>query len=113
MNSTTYQKKKEIAITNCADTLSIRFSLASGLNTGVYGRIYRNGGAVGSERLENHASSHAYYTFTETISGWSDGDLLQLYIKGYTTTSNWCKDLKIRGTIKSLEKESSGFTDNL
>lgn len=113
VNSTTYQKKKEIEMTVCADTITIRFSLASGLNTGVYGQIYRNGVAVGTERLENHATSGAYYTFDETISGWSDGDLLQLYLKGYTTTSNWCKNLIIRGEIKTLERDTSGFTSQL
>jgi len=55
----------------------IKFDLksANGAIT-VYGRIYRNGVAVGTEQS---TSSTTYNTYSEDISGWSAGDLIQLY----------------------------------
>lgn len=57
--------------------LRIKFSLAKGGGTTVYGQIYRNGVAVGT--LQSTATSTGV-EFSEDISGWSAGDLCQLYI---------------------------------
>lgn len=51
----------------------------------VYGQIYRNGVAVGTERT---TSSTSYVGFTEDISGWNVGDLLQIY--GHSNGSEEC-----------------------
>ena len=48
-------------------------------------RIYRNGVAVGVEKTRNTTS---YATFSDTISGWSAGDLVQLYQK--TSSGDTC-----------------------
>ncbi len=42
----------------------------------VYGRIYRNGVAVGTERSTTLIS---YTTYSQDITGWSEGDTIQLY----------------------------------
>lgn len=76
-NSYAWVKKKEIQV-NRAGTLRIKFDLRTNSGTQTAkGRVYRNGVAVGTERT---TSSTTYVTFTEDISGWSAGDLVQLYI---------------------------------
>ena len=72
-----YTKVKEIQIGQ-AGTLRIKFDLmGSGFYFG-YGRVYRNGAAVGTEQSDK---SIAYTTKSQDISGWSIGDLCQLYYK--------------------------------
>ena len=73
----TYVKKKEIVL-DYGGTLRIKFDLRHDAGATAYGRIYRNGAAVGTERSTTSAT---YVTFSEDISGWSPGDLCQLYIK--------------------------------
>jgi hypothetical protein len=60
-------------------TLRIVFSLSSDGLSGhyTYGQIYRNGSALGTER---HTYSSSPEEFSEDISGWSTGDLCQLYM---------------------------------
>ena len=75
---TDYTKKIEIVLPR-AGTLRIKFWLfydAGGAST-TYGKIYRNGIAVGTER----SISSTMTEFSEDISGWSSGDLLQIYVK--------------------------------
>jgi hypothetical protein len=43
-----------------------------------YGRIYRNGSAVGTERS---TSSETDVVFSQDISGWTAGDMVQIYAK--------------------------------
>ena len=100
-NSTTYTKEKEIGpipddIFSNDSVLSIMFTLKSqaGFVT-VYGRIYRNGVAVGTEQSTVNTNYVPYY---ETISGWSACDLVQLY----TRTSNgsysvYVDNFRVRG----------------
>jgi len=72
---TSYTKVKEIRISR-GGTLRIKFDLKSSVSGAVYGRIYRNGVAVGTEQT---TSSQTYVTESEDIDGWSSGDLCQLY----------------------------------
>lgn len=76
---TSYTKIAEMYIPR-SGSLRIKFSLA-GNDGGVttYGRIYRNGSAVGTERTQSGAGS--LIDQSEDISGWTAGDLLQLYSK--------------------------------
>jgi len=74
--SETYVEAKEIKIYR-PGTYRIKFDLAivgSGLTA--YGRIYRNGEAIGTERSTSETS---WTTFSEDIAGWEEGDLIQLY----------------------------------
>lgn len=84
---TTYTKKKEIAIFR-AGNARITFSLRASADT-AYGRIYKNGVAIGTERT---TTSGAYVDFTEDISGLVKGDLIQLYLKNSGTTSTSYSD---------------------
>ncbi|MEK7549192.1 MAG: hypothetical protein AAB496_01755, partial [Patescibacteria group bacterium] len=72
--SATYVKLKETKI-GVGGTLRIKFSI-KGIGGPLYGRIYRNGVAVGTER---NTSSDTYVEFSEDIGGWSAGDLVQVY----------------------------------
>lgn len=82
--STSYVKKKEMALKR-GGSFRVRFGLHTEVGGSVvYGRIYKNGVAVGTERsTEEYSTSPAY--FEEDISGWSSGDNLQLYIKSSST----------------------------
>lgn len=74
-----YTKKKTITLDtlhNTPSTIRISFDLKSGtFMTGVYGKIYKNGGAVGTERTH---SGDTYIEFTEDLS-FEDGDTLELW----------------------------------
>jgi hypothetical protein len=70
---TSYTKLKEIRLGK-AGTLRIKFDA---MGDGFRARIYRNGAAVGTERT----LTVSYQTFSEDISGWSVGDLCQLYAR--------------------------------
>jgi len=62
-------------------TLRISFDLKMAPNVfgqTAYGKIYRNGAAVGTERTTTDTSNYA--TFSEDIAGWSAGDNIQLYL---------------------------------
>ena len=55
----------------------IKFDMkTSNVGNVVYGRIYRNGVAVGTEHSTTLIS---YTTYPQDITGWSEGDLIQLY----------------------------------
>ncbi len=84
--ATAYAKVKEITLSSIPQsTLRIYFGLNSGDPTvWVYAQIYRNGVAVGTER-STQSSASVY--FTEDISGWSNGALLQLF--AYTTNATY------------------------
>lgn len=58
-------------------TIRVKFDIRA-TTAKTYGRIYRNGGAVGTEQS---TESDTFVTFSEDMAGWSAGDLLQLYIK--------------------------------
>ena len=77
--SISYVKLKETKI-GVGGTLRIKFSIkteASASGT-VYGQIYKNGVAVGTER---NTGSNTYVEYSEDIGGWSAGDLVQVYVK--------------------------------
>jgi len=66
-------------------TLKIRFRLKSGdagLATNVYAKIYRDGIAVGTERVTLQT---AYQTYSQDIIDWNAGDIIQIY--AYTTNA--------------------------
>lgn len=69
-------------------TLRFKFSLKTP-STGVtaYGRIYRNGSAVGTLRSTNSVS---YVSYTQDISGWQAGDELKLSVWS-SLASNYAK----------------------
>lgn len=77
--------------------LGITFTQEEVSNSGTsYARIYRNGVAVGAERSANHGASPK--TSSEIISGWVNGDHLQIY--GYHNVGGTMKvyAMKIYGS---------------
>jgi hypothetical protein len=76
----TYTKVNDITIV-FAGTYRVKFELAASTSHSshpVYGRIYKNGVAVGTERS---TSSGTYIEFTEDLT-FAAGDNIQLYTKG-------------------------------
>lgn len=89
-STTAYVKVKEIVIPR-AGALRIKFALKSSANY-AYGRIYRNGAAIGTERSQ----PNSYQTYSEDVSGWSPGDLCQLYIHSQLVTDTaYAKEFRI------------------
>lgn len=80
---TSYVKVKEIKLDKFSGSLRIKFDMKIDVYTGenVYARIYKNGAAVGTEQS---TSSSTYSTKSEDISGLTDNDLVQLYIRSVT-----------------------------
>lgn len=76
-NNLAYEKHKELYIPG-SGTLRIAFDLIPAAIASVYGQIWRNGVAVGTER--SVAGGGAETNFSEDIAGWIAGDLLQIYI---------------------------------
>lgn len=97
---TDYVLKKEISITNGGGTFRIKFDIhgtGAPAPRGAYAKIYRNGVAVGTERVD---STGVYQTFSEDISGWKTGDLIQLYLKTYQNGDNaFCRNFRIYGDV--------------
>lgn len=96
-----YTLLKAMTLTNTpAATLSIAFDLSSDHgSTTVYGRIYRNGVAVGTEQSAVNLGAGVYQEKLESIGGWSDGDELQIYVRYGTGSHVKVKNLEIRGEI--------------
>jgi len=63
-----------------------KMKLQPGWEGGIaYGRIYRNGGAVGTARS---TTSQGGVVFSQDIAGWSVGNLCQLYLRTNNAASN-------------------------
>jgi len=92
--SSTYTKVAEFKIGR-GGTLRIYFELKLSVEVAnVYGRIYRNGVGVGTERITTNTD---YVSFTEDIGGWSIGDLVQLYTRITATTTSvvWSRNFRL------------------
>ncbi|MDD4985833.1 MAG: hypothetical protein PHQ43_08595 [Dehalococcoidales bacterium] len=77
---TSYTLAKTIYLCDRGGTYRIKFDLQNVNGTGTtYGKIYRNGTPVGTERTK---ADNVFETFSEDISGWSAGDSVQLYCYG-------------------------------
>lgn len=78
-----------------ATTLRIYFLLQSADTNAVYGKIYRNITAVGTER-----STTSTWSGSEDITGWSLNDIIKVY--GKMTTTDLCRirNVTLRGTAQ-------------
>jgi hypothetical protein len=86
-----YVKLKEIKIGR-AGTYRIKFT-AKGVNSTGWAKIYKNGSPVGTERIP---PNNNYTEYSEDISGWVVGDLVQVYGHGNGSTIwAYIKDLKL------------------
>lgn len=91
-NSTSYIKVKEIAL-SVSGYIRTYFELRSSTNTIlVFGRVYRNGTALGTERA---ASSTTYVAFTEDLL-FNVGDMAQLYLRSsYDTHYAYARNFRL------------------
>ncbi|HBE42015.1 MAG TPA: hypothetical protein DDW27_12575 [Bacteroidales bacterium] len=109
-NSVTYVKVKTITLGSYVvgdRTLRIKFDLQSNDGNQVRGIIYRNGGSVGAERT---TTSLTYVTYSEDITDWSAGDLIELYIKsdvGGVSRAD-VQNLRVCGSHTILTNEITG-----
>jgi len=78
--ATSYVKMKEIVFYPDGPfgkaELRIKFDLKAAAGEGAYGRIYKNGYAIGTERA---TGSTEYVTYTEDLKGWVVGDHIELW----------------------------------
>jgi len=93
--STGYVKLKETKIAK-SGTYRIKFEIKISGTTSpnAYGQIYRNGVAVGIER---NTASTTYIPYSEDISGWSAGDLIQIYAKNTSAFTTFIRNFRIHG----------------
>lgn len=92
----TYTIKKQITIRQ-RGTIRVKFDLKGSDTTyQFYGRIYVNGIAVGTERLQQGAGATTYVTYSEDITI-APYDLVQLYIKNESTggLTTYCRNFQI------------------
>ena len=100
--ATSYTKVKEIVVTRTG-TLRVSFALASELGGyNAYGRVYRNGVAVGTAR---NTTSTVPQTYSEDISGWAPNDLCQIYACTQNATSPGAKVTNFRLYTGAPERE--------
>lgn len=89
--SETYEKKVELTLNLGAAfigtaQLRIKFDIKRWSTGGTgYGRIYKNGVEIGTERAN---TTDAFITYSEDIAGWANGDKIQLYVKKAVDTYN-------------------------
>jgi len=94
--STTYIKTWE-GYAVYGGTYTIDFTLTNNGATTVYARIYRNGSAVGTER--STGTSAAY---SEDITGWEYGDLIQIYQKVTPSGNGEVTLLKVKTGLRGI-----------
>jgi hypothetical protein len=105
-----YTKKKEI-VCNLAGTWRVNFSLVGAAATTVYGRIYKNGVAYGTERSLSASITQSY---SEDLA-FSAGDLIQVYCYRASATNVSIQDFQIKydATQNLAAYVASKFTVNL
>ena len=94
-----YTLLKEIEIDKIGGDLRIKFDLRADQPStapGAYGQIWKNGAAIGTERTDNTGN---YVTFSEDLTGFLPGDLIQIYAKkGTAVVSAYVQNFRIYGT---------------
>ena len=87
----TYTKYKEIEIGRNG-TYSIYFELRSGDASTAYGRVYKGGAAVGTERSTTETTYQPYAEDIALVAG----DLIQLYAKNNGTNETRIRNFKVK-----------------
>ena len=84
-NQTSYTKIKEIKVNEAySGTIRIKFDLKSATTANAYAKIYKNGVAIGTERIN---ATMTYVTYSEDLSlALVANDLLQVYAHGIPST---------------------------
>lgn len=92
-NSSSYTLIKGFSIPS-AGGYRLKFGLSgSGSSNVGYGRLYRNGSAIGSERS---VSGYGFSTMSQDITGWAIGDSCELWFKTIGLSSEvYVRDFRI------------------
>jgi hypothetical protein len=77
-------------------TIRTYFELHAQAGFTAYGRVYRNGIAVGTERT---TTSTTYVAFTEDIANWLIGDFYQIYAHSSGATYTYVRNQQVRGVL--------------
>lgn len=98
-----YTKKKTITLDTLSlspSTIRVKFDLKAESGTTGYGRVYKNGVAIGTEQS---TTSTSYVTFSEDLS-FEMGDTLELWVKDGTAGSTFvgCVNFRVYGTTAVL-----------
>lgn len=112
-----YAKVKTIALNSLypdPSTLRIKFDLKISTPGGTaYGKLYKNGGAVGTERINGTTN---YVTYSEDIQ-YAEGDTLELYIYKTVAGNAFFRNFQVFGieseiTLKeAIESGDCGIVD--
>ena len=104
---TAYYKLKESRVGGGALRIAFDLKAQYPVEDNVYAKIYRNGVAVGTERITTSAT---YVTFSEDLSGWLPGDLCQVYVHGTAYSQlAYVRNFRIYGTGEDMWKATSGY----
>jgi len=102
ITNTSYAKAKELIVGRDGGARIVFTMLANSGGT-AYGKIYKNGVAIGTERS---TTSSTYVTFSEDFTGFVQGDLIQLYMYRSVSVSADSNSLKFN-ISNPLEAEVS------
>jgi len=94
-NNTSYVKQHEIQIFR-AGTVRIYFELYTTNPNWVYGKVYKNGGAIGTER--SHQTS-AWVGYSEDFTNVVSNDLLQIYIRSGSGSTVSCRYFRVQASV--------------
>jgi hypothetical protein len=96
--ATSYALKKTIVV-NFGGTYRVKFDLRGNTNGLGYGRVYRNGVALGTEQSQNGPTNSAsdYVTKTEDLV-FAAGDSIQIYQKAQSTATSYVRNFRVYGT---------------
>ncbi|MCK4739735.1 MAG: hypothetical protein KAT46_07275 [Deltaproteobacteria bacterium] len=91
-----YEKIKE-SLLRGEGTLRIKFEAYATTGSGgsYHAKIFRNGIEVGTEQI----LTSSYVEFSEDISGWSDGDLIQIYGRRVGGATILVQNLRLYGDV--------------
>ncbi len=88
-----YTKLKEIKLDGALPACRIKLDLRSGGSSGnAHGRIYKNGVAIGTERVNTTGS---YVTYSEDFTGFVLNNLIQIYCYGLTDNAGVTQNMRI------------------
>ncbi len=109
INTDSYTKMKSILLGQYlvgSKTLRINFDIKSDDGGLVYGKIYKNGVAAGTEQS---TASLTYVTKSEDIAGWVAGDTMQIYVKSLSGDSyTYIRNFRVCGTMATIVNEITG-----
>ena len=92
-DSLTYVKVKECLLGGDLAACRIKFDLKANRDGNTaFGKIYKNGVAEGTEQSTILFGS--FETFSEDFTGFSSGDLIQIYAKGDFTNDQYCQNMQ-------------------